>query len=140
MKEPMRSISRKRTVPGGAVLTRAVLLWALAIIGCGGDDDPVDGSGGGPDVVVVGDGEAVVSWDAPSTRSDGTGLMPASLGGYRVHYGTAPRTYDTTIDVGRVTSHRVTGLTTGTRYYFAVTAYDISDRESEFSEEVSKDF
>ena len=120
-------------------------MWKLtfcapALSGCGGDGDPEDGSNGGPDVAVVGDGEAVVSWDAPTTRSDGTALMPASLGGYRVHYGTAPRTYDTTIDVGRVTSHRITGLSAGTRYYFALTAYDISDRESDFSDEVTKDF
>lgn len=116
----------------------------VVLLGCGGgggggdeDTDP-DRDTGGPDVVMVGDGEALVSWDAPTTRADGTELMPASLGGYRVHYGTASRTYDTMIDVGRTTSHRITGLEADTTYFFAVTAYDISMRESDFSPEAEK--
>ena len=119
------------------------IVGMIALLGCGGDDDggadtdPGEDSGG-VDVVMVGDGIAEVSWDAPTTRADGTGLMPASLGGYRVHYGTATRAYDTMVDVGRVTSHRVTGLEEGNTYFFAVTAYDISMRESDFSSEAEK--
>ena len=118
----------------------ALLLTLLSCGGGGGDDGDTDPGpdGSRPDVVMVGDGEALVSWDAPTTRADGTDLMPASLGGYRVHYGTATRTYDTMIDVGRVTSHRITGLEADTTYFFAVTAYDISMRESDFSDEAEK--
>jgi len=134
-------------LPGSSrgILT-LLLSCALVLTGCGDDDESTEDSGtvirdgAGPDVVVVGDGEALVTWEAPTTREDGTGLMAASIGGYRVHYGVASGTYDTTIDVGRTASQRITGLTVGTRYYFAVTTYDISDRESGFSDEAFKDF
>jgi len=59
----------------------------------------------------------------------------SDLSGYRVHYRTTPGAYTTTIDVGKVTSYLVTGLQEAT-YYFAVTAYDTSGRESTFSNEV----
>ena len=74
-------------------------------------------------------GRATVSWDA-NTESD--------LAGYKVHYGTQPnRSYSNTIDVGNVTSYTVGNLQPGTTYYFAVTAYDLSGNESDYSEEVS---
>jgi len=66
---------------------------------------------------------------SPNTEDD--------LAGYRVYYGTHSKNYDTVIDVGNVTHHMVTGLEPETRYYFAVTAYDTSLNESDFSEEVS---
>jgi hypothetical protein len=64
------------------------------------------------------------------------------LAGYRVYYGSAPGTYNQTKGSGVVvtgTSHTVTGLTSGTRYYFALTAYDSSGNESDYSQEVLKD-
>jgi len=59
------------------------------------------------------------------------------LGGYNVHVGTASGLYTRTISVGNVTSCTVDSLTTGTTYYFAVTAYN-SAGESPPSNEVSK--
>lgn len=59
------------------------------------------------------------------------------LAGYRIYYGTAPRTYGAPIDVGNVTTYKVQGLTRGQRYYFAATAYDAVGNESGFSNEVS---
>ena len=56
--------------------------------------------------------------------------------GYKVYYGTAPRTYGPGIDVGNVTSYALTGLIKGRRYYITVTAYDKSKRESRFSDEI----
>jgi fibronectin type III domain protein len=50
--------------------------------------------------------------------------------GYRVHYGTASRTYSKTIDVGNVTTYTVSNLTPRKRYYFVVTAYDAKGSES----------
>ena len=41
------------------------------------------------------------------------------------------------VDVGNVTTTQESGLSTGTRYYFAVTAFDGSN-ESGFSNEVCK--
>ena len=59
------------------------------------------------------------------------------LAGYKVHYGTSSRTYETSIDVGKKTTYTVTGLTAGT-YYFTVTAFDTAGNETEFSNEVTK--
>lgn len=44
------------------------------------------------------------------------------------------------INVGYATTHTLTGLSSGTRYYFAVTAYGKSSSESGFSNVVHKDF
>jgi hypothetical protein len=41
--------------------------------------------------------------------------------------------------VGNVTTYTVTGLSSSTRYYFGATAYDASNKESSFSNEVFKD-
>src|SRR3989344_8270826 len=82
-------------------------------------------------------GQAVLSWDPPTTNTDGSWLT--DLGGYRLYYGTASGNYGSVIDAGNVITHTVTGLSGGT-YYFAVTAYDTSGNESGFSNEVSKTF
>jgi hypothetical protein len=62
--------------------------------------------------------------------------------GYRVYYGLAPGTYlqpkGAGVSVGRVESFVVTGLATGQRYYFVVTAVDASGNESAYSNEASK--
>lgn len=60
-----------------------------------------------------------------------------NLAGYRLYYGTASRTYETRIDVGNVTTYRLTGLLDGVTYYLAVTAYDQQGRESDYSNEVT---
>lgn len=66
-----------------------------------------------------------------------------TLSGYRVYYGTATGNYQQApgagVNVGNVTSFTVTGLGGGTRYFFAVTAFDSSNNESTFSNEVFKD-
>jgi hypothetical protein len=61
------------------------------------------------------------------------------LAGYRVHYGTAPRNYGDSVDVGDTTTYRLNGLLEGITYYLAVTAYDANDNESSFSNEVFSD-
>jgi hypothetical protein len=43
------------------------------------------------------------------------------LAGYKIYYGTSPRTYGPAIDVGKVTSYSLTGLLTGERYYISNT-------------------
>ena len=59
------------------------------------------------------------------------------LAGYRVYYGTSSREYINFIDVGKVTTYRLDNLLEDLEYYIAVTAYDMSGNESDFSEEVS---
>ena len=86
---------------------------------------------------------------APATAPSTTAILTwgaaagANLSGYRVYYGTAPGTYFQSfgqgVNVGNVLTYTVNGLTSGTRYYFAVTAFDTSNNESIFSNEVFKD-
>jgi len=67
-------------------------------------------------------------------------IAPNGLAGYRVYYGTAPGAYLQPLGQGlsaSATAYTVTNLQPGT-YYFAVTAYDMSNIESGFSNEVSK--
>ena len=85
-------------------------------------------------------GSATLSWD-PNTEPD--------LAGYKIYYGTSPRTgtdpkicglcgYSNRVDVGNVTTYTFNNLTNGQTYYFSVTAYDTSNNESAFSNQVSK--
>jgi hypothetical protein len=66
-----------------------------------------------------------------------------NFSGYRVYYGTAPGTYLQSpgqgISAGNVTTYTVTGLASGSRYYFAVTDFDTLGNESPFSSEVFAD-
>ena len=66
------------------------------------------------------------------------------LAGYRIHYGRAPGNYDTTVDVGSPAPagdgriyHTISGLTPGSTYYFAATAYTGDNKESDYSQEVA---
>ena len=68
-----------------------------------------------------------LSWDANSEQD---------IAGYKVYWGTASGVYDQFNDVSQTTAP-VSDLTVGVRYYFAVTAYDLSGLESGYSDEVS---
>ena len=113
-----------------AIISRAIgklifLLFLLSLIlialpGCGGGGGGAGGGGGG--------GSISLAWD-PNTESD--------LAGYKVYYGTASRSYGSSVNVGNVTSYQLTGLTSGQTYYIALTAYDTLGYESGFSNEVS---
>lgn len=69
-----------------------------------------------------------ISWE-PNTEPD--------LAGYKIYYGTAPRSYSFVIDVGNLTTFVIDSLQAGT-YYLAVTALDSSRNESGYSVEVSE--
>lgn len=81
-------------------------------------------------------GQATLSWTAPTTNVDGTPLT--DLAGYKVYYGTSSRGYTTVLNVNNVTTYILTSLTDGTTYFFAATAYDTTNNESAYSNEVSK--
>jgi uncharacterized protein len=70
-------------------------------------------------------GSATLTWNGVSGAS-----------GYLVDYGTASRNYTKTLDAKTNTKATVSGLTDGTRYYFAVRAYKGSVT-SNYSQEVS---
>ena len=74
-----------------------------------------------------------LSWD---------GNSEPDIAGYKVYYkanssGQPAGDYDNIIDVGNVTTRTLEGLEEGVVYYFAVTAYDTSGLESDFSNEIS---
>ena len=60
-----------------------------------------------------------------------------NIAGYKLHYGTAPGTYDQVIDVGNGSTGTVTDLSANITYYFVVTAYNDIGLESPPSNEVS---
>ncbi|OFZ10703.1 MAG: hypothetical protein A2Z20_12700 [Bdellovibrionales bacterium RBG_16_40_8] len=76
-----------------------------------------------------------LTWDAPTTNTDGSPL--SDLAGYKVYYGGQSKVYATTIDTADMVnnSYGISGLAPNT-YYFAVTAYDSSNNESDYSNEV----
>jgi len=49
-----------------------------------------------------------------------------------------PRSYMYYVDIGNETSYHIDDLAGGLTYYFAVTAYDKSGNESEYSNEVAR--
>lgn len=71
--------------------------------------------------------DVTLAWDA-NTEPD--------LDGYKLYYGTSSHNYTTNVDVGNTTEYTLTGLTEGTTYYFAATAYDTSNNESGYSTEI----
>lgn len=82
-------------------------------------------------------GSATLSWEAPTTRTDGSPL--SDLAGYRILYGRMSETYDYTIEVDNpgVSTYVVENLVPGT-WYFALQAYDADGVESDPSNEVSR--
>jgi len=78
--------------------------------------------------VLAQDKTVVLGWD-PNSETD--------IAGYRAYYGTASRNYTVKVDVGNVITCEIPGLAVGTVYYFAVTAYNTSGLESDYSNEVS---
>jgi hypothetical protein len=77
-----------------------------------------------------------LSWQAPTENADGSALV--DLKGYKVHYGSASKSYSEVIQVANagLTTYVVQNLPAGL-YYFAVTAYNGSGLESALSGEIS---
>ena len=69
-----------------------------------------------------------LAWD-PNSEPD--------LAGYKLYFGQSSRNYQFVVDVGNETTYSLLGLTEDETYYFAATAYDFSENESDFSNEVS---
>jgi hypothetical protein len=74
--------------------------------------------------------QATLEWD-PNNEPD--------LAGYKLYYGLASGSYETTIDVGNQTTYTITDLDVGEIYYIAATAYNTSGLESGYSNEVILD-
>jgi hypothetical protein len=131
--------------------------WVLAAIlmamlsGCGGDDEeksasqnPSPGGSAPPPAVPTPPPPssptpppaqaraATLEWTAPTTQTNGAQL--ADLAGYRIHYGKSAQALDQTIEIrnASISTYVVEGLAPGT-YYFAVTAFNSRNLESERS-------
>ena len=73
-------------------------------------------------------------WAPPTRNEDGSAL--SDLAGYRLYWGTEPRTYSNQMNVGNpLRKSRLVNLRSGT-YYFAMTAIDADGNESRLSNEV----
>jgi hypothetical protein len=59
-----------------------------------------------------------------------------NIAGYKVYYGNSSRNYTNTITAGTATTITISNLVSGATYYFAATAYDTYNLESDFSNEV----
>ncbi len=70
--------------------------------------------------------QVTLEWEASS----------GDIAGYKVYQGTSSRDYDATLDIGNWTSVTIAGLAEDEAYYFAVTAYDLEDNESGYSNEL----
>jgi uncharacterized membrane protein SirB2 len=82
-------------------------------------------------------GVAQLSWNVPTTRTDGSPLY--DLAGYRIKYGITPDKLPCLVEIRdpKVTTWKVTGLSPGT-WYFAVASLDSGSAESDLSGVVSK--
>jgi len=110
-----------------AILVISVLIFG----GCGGGGGGSSTSGGDGG----GAGSINLAWDASTTNADGSPLT--DLAGYYIYYGTASGVYGSPVDAKNVTSYTLTALTPGQTYFIAVAAYDTSQNQSQFSNEVS---
>jgi hypothetical protein len=122
----------RRSLAWGYYFYALLALPLIFIMGCGGGGGGSSGGGGSPSS----GGVIHLAWDS-NTEED--------LGGYRVHYGTYSGMYDHSIDVGMATSgsssttYSLMNLVKGQTYCIAITAYDTSNNESDFSDEVCCD-
>ncbi len=108
------------------------ILVALTLSACGGGNAASD-EASAPPPDSGGAGTATLQWSSPGDPR---------VAGYRVYYGTSSRAYDQAkgegLNAGGGTRLDITNLQPGQTYYFAVTAYDASQNESDYSAEVSK--
>lgn len=82
-------------------------------------------------------GSATLSWNAPTTRTDGSPLT--NLAGYRLRYGNSSGNYPNTVTITNpgLTSYVVNNLASGT-WFFVLAAYDSAGLESSNTNPVSK--
>ncbi|HYA88449.1 MAG TPA: Ig-like domain-containing protein [Nitrospirota bacterium] len=96
---------------------------------------------GAASLTVADAGVVTLSWDGPTTNTDGSSLNPITdISIYKIYYGAASNTYTQVVTVanpGTTTITQTLSLPPGT-YYFVVTDVDISGQESGYSNEVVK--
>jgi hypothetical protein len=110
------------------------VLFALA--GCNFHDDH-SASTATPSSLPTGPGSATLSWEAPTTTTQGVALT--NLAGYRIYYGVYSNDLSQTVQVNGVglQTYMIDNLGQGT-WYFAVKAVTSTGVESSMSNVVSK--
>ena len=81
-----------------------------------------------PEETAVVTGTVKLAWDLS---------WEPNIAGYRVYYGLESGNYTETLDVSYQVKAELTGLLVGETYYSAVTAYNTSGLESDYSNEIS---
>jgi Fibronectin type III domain len=122
----MRPCAAKRTGRSGALA-----LIASTVAACSGSHSTDHSPSGNRGAAT---GTLTVTWSAPTKNTDGTPVT--NIVGYSLLYGTASKTYTTSISIDdpAATRYVVTGLRPGT-YYFAVSAINSYGRHSVLSAE-----
>jgi hypothetical protein len=97
----------------------------------------LQGGGSVPPPTTTTDGSATLTWVAPTKNTDGSPLT--DLIGYKVYWGTTKGQYTKSFRINNLlaTSYDVTGLASGT-WYFVVTAINVAEEESGYSNVASK--
>ena len=78
--------------------------------------------------VATGSGYADLKWDSSNL---------SILKGYNIYYGKTSGEYTRRRSVENLNQYRLEGLNNGETYYFAVTAYDLQNKETDYSDEVA---
>jgi len=121
------------------------LVLLLAITGCGGyqidsDINSVSDSAN-TDITTDSANPVSLTWDPPTMNEDGTCLTEPA--GYKIYYGTSSGNYTDSIDVGNIRTFLIDNIPLDPSYSgtwcFAVTAYDTSLNESDYSNEICTD-
>jgi hypothetical protein len=97
-----------------------------------------DGVSGTASLEVTPPPVVTLTWDAPTSYSDGTPLNPSvDIASYKIYYGTSSGVYTHVVSIPSPSTATVTEtltLTHGT-FYFAVSAVDSAGQESDYSGE-----
>lgn len=133
----LKNTLEQRTHAKRAMHIAATALAGAVLLGCGGGggSEPAQGGtpgSGTPSTPPAATGTITVGWGANSEPD---------LAGYKVYYGTSSGVYvqakGSGLNAGLVTEYAISGLKAGTTYFVAVTSYDRSGNESNYSAQVS---
>jgi hypothetical protein len=118
-------------------LAGVLVLAACVLAGCHQDPTGLSTVPAGTSATNKGSGTATLSWQAPTTNTDGAALT--DLSGYRIYYGTDAEELSESVQLTSVglQTYVIDGLGTGT-WYFAIKAVTSTGVESALSEIVSK--
>jgi hypothetical protein len=119
-------------------LLGVAMLGVCALSGCNSDHTGITTvPANGMTSAVKDGGTATLSWQAPSTTTDGAPLM--DLGGYRIYYGTDSENLNEVVGISSVgiQTYVIDNLQAGT-WFFAIRAVTTQGVESALSDVVSK--